>query len=367
MNKIVTIFNLGIEPVHMYKDVFLTGYYLSKDMGLDYELWACDKYPELARGCQTKAFSKELGLKPFLEQLKQDAKSIDVLMLFQTGICNFKIVHTYLKYNPNGKVYIKLDFNANSNQHIQFEQKNIAKYLVKKVLYRWYIDKVIVFSVETQAVYDKLLRDKFYGVDISKKLVLMCNGLDDEKISTLRAYKYEEKENIAISVGRIGSYPKNNESVLSVLNNLDMRDWKYYFIGSYTREFAELLELSPNRDKIFLTGNISEREVLYSYYNRAKVFVLSSVYEGACLVINEAVYCNDFIVSTKVATSPETVQNNNKIGILYDSGDQAKLTEILDGIFTGATDVSSVEEEIAPFKESLYYCKIIKELSERLK
>lgn len=74
MNKIVTIFNLGIEPVHMYKDVFLTGYYLSKDMGLDYELWACDKYPELARGCQTKAFSKELGLKPFLEQLKQDAK-----------------------------------------------------------------------------------------------------------------------------------------------------------------------------------------------------------------------------------------------------------------------------------------------------
>lgn len=108
----------------------------------------------------------------------------------------------------------------------------------------------------------------------------------------------QKKENMVLTSGRIGLYVKNNQLLVDAIQKIprDVVDiWKFYFVGPYTDEFYPYVKsvksLKPYlADKIILTGNIMDRNQLYSYYQRAKIICMTSRTEGAGIARLEAMY-----------------------------------------------------------------------------
>lgn len=95
-----------------------------------------------------------------------------------------------------------------------------------------------LLTVETQCLYDRLYKEFIDVYDIKLKLVLMPNGFDEETLKTLSIVEkdFGHKENIMITVGRLGTYQKNTEMLLNALDLMELRDWKVYLIGSISED-----------------------------------------------------------------------------------------------------------------------------------
>ena len=153
-------------------------------------------------------------------------------------------------------------------------------------------------------------------------MIHIPNGFDEDYLTenNIKVKKFEEKENIMITVGRIGTEAKNNEMLLKSIDKMDLKDWKIYIIGSYTEEFKEyyddFIKNNPDKkDKVILVGNIEDKNLLYDYYNRAKVFLLTSRWESFGIVLIEALRFGNYIITTDVGGAKD-ITNNGQIGIV---------------------------------------------------
>ncbi|WP_294065758.1 glycosyltransferase [uncultured Fusobacterium sp.] len=341
MKKNLTVlFTLdGLEKVHLYKDVGLTPYYLGKEYNLDVDIvYSNSEKKELPKSFRNvslieikyykiwsvlKRIDKFRLLESFsfYKYLIKNAKKIDYLMFFHIRLDKFFLVLLYKFLNKNGKVYFKMDSDINgvlkSNiKNITFIRK------VQKFLLRILLKKIDLISIETKETYNEILRNGFCNKNLSNKIVYIPNGFDEEYLieNKVKMKSFEEKENIMITVGRIGTEEKNNEMLLEALNNLDLKEWKIYIIGSYTEDFKEKYDefIKNNQDKketVTLTGSIENKNLLYSYYNRAKVFLLTSKWEGFAIVYPEALRFGNYIITTDVGGARD-ITNNGKIGVV---------------------------------------------------
>ncbi|MCB8565222.1 glycosyltransferase family 4 protein [Fusobacterium ulcerans] len=66
---------------------------------------------------------------------------------------------------------------------------------------------------------------------------------------------------------------------------------------------------------VILLGNIEDKNLLYDYYNRAKVFLLTSKGEGFVIVYPEALRFGNYIITTDVGGAKD-ITNNGEIGVV---------------------------------------------------
>ncbi len=192
----------------------------------------------------------------------------------------------------------------------------------KKIFLQLLIKKIDLISCETKECFDEIRENGLCNFDISDKLAYIPNGFDEDYLieNNIKVKKFEEKENIMITVGRIGAEQKNNEMLLKVIDKMELKDWKIYIIGSYTKEFKEycddFIKNDPDKkDKVILVGNIEDKNLLYDYYNRAKVFLLTSRWEGFAIVYPEALRLGNYIITTDVGGAKD-ITNNGEIGVV---------------------------------------------------
>ena len=140
------------------------------------------------------------------------------------------------------------------------------------------------------------------------KLAISYNGVAIDVIQSLKipVRQFSEKENIILTVGRIGNWQKATEVLLEAFSLLPKdHEWSLHLTGPVEPSFQPILESffkrNPHlRANIVLHGNIVEKHALYELYNRAKIFCLTSRYEGMALVVPEAMYFKNSIVTTRV-------------------------------------------------------------------
>ena len=171
-----------------------------------------------------------------------------------------------------------------------------------------------------------------------------------------------------ISVGRIGSYQKNNQMLLEALLQVNLRQWKVVFIGPISEGFrkyiSDFFEKNPSLKKsILFTGLIEERTVLYSWYNRAKVFCLTSRSESFGIVFLEAMYYGDFIITTSVYSSKDIVFSES-IGQIVESG--TDLSEKIQRIIDGNMDISATYEVRTAYSSIFSWTRILSLLHEKI-
>jgi GalNAc-alpha-(1->4)-GalNAc-alpha-(1->3)-diNAcBac-PP-undecaprenol alpha-1,4-N-acetyl-D-galactosaminyltransferase len=150
---------------------------------------------------------------------------------------------------------------------------------------------------------------------------------------------WEEKEDIIITVGRIGTYQKNTELFLEALKEVELNNWKVYILGPFELPFQTYIDtyfkLNPQlRDKVIFTGNIIDRKELFEWYNRAKIFCLTSRFEGFPITFPEALYFGNHIISTPVSSALQ-ITNYSQFGKVVKAETKDFAAAIQEGIEEG--------------------------------
>lgn len=321
------------ENVHLTKDVGQVPYILYRDYGFDSTL-VCfrnsEDYPALeadVKGLKIE-FIPENKL-PLIAQLKyiwRNASRIDILNLYHYRLTSTFISIIYRIRNRKGIVYIKLDCGN------RFLSKKGFK---KKVLHLFLRTFPDILSVEVEHVYRFLLEE---FPRLSKSLLLIPNGIDDVRIREMNILllPIEKRENLIISVGTVGLPVKNHKMLLNALNQINLKDWKAVFIGAIESDFQSEIDLffeqHPNlKDKIIFTGNISDKKELYKWYNRAKIFCITSIRESFSIVAVEALYWGDFLITTDIAAANDFTNSGTAGRIVHSEKELAgTIQELID-------------------------------------
>ncbi|MFK4785484.1 glycosyltransferase family 4 protein [Fusobacterium sp. MFO224] len=313
---------------------------------------------------------------PLYFYICKNAKNIDVLMLFHMTKCSYWNTFFYKKFNPNGKVYIKADFNLDIYKkeisETKMEVKNFKTFFRKKRQIKEYnkrkklAKKVDLISYESKDAYN-YMKDFYAGVSTKGKTVYLPNGYDDLYITNnFKINAYDKKENIFLTVGRLGTLEKNTELLLEVLEEIDLKDWKFYLVGPVEKSFKYKMEefyiKNPEKkSKVIFTGAILDKKELNEYYNRAKVFILPSRWESFGIVMVEAMAFNNYILTSNTCAAKD-ITNDKKIGSIFDISSKVDLQNKMIKIINKELDLKTTEIEIEKYKENFKYSKIIKNI-----
>lgn len=227
-------------------------------------------------------------------------------------------------------MYLKLDLDE--IMFTSFYGTSLKRKLLNRLkgLYvKHFIDLV---TVESQEYYHELkLHHLFEG-----KLQYLPNGIeitgDQEQQQVADAAA--DKENIILFVGRVGEYQKNNELLVDAFSQLPLAvraDWKLVFAGSVKesfRSYVDAIEDESVKQDIVLLGNIEDKSKLYALYDKASIFALTSRWEGFCLVVLEAMYFANYVISTRFSAVLDILDNGNA-GRIIPGEDVVALKEAL--------------------------------------
>lgn len=378
IRNLYLIFN-DMGNVHLGKDVFLTPYYIAKKFNLDLKV----VFPETDINRQLKSqyrgaefiSKKFLGSKKSIFLIREfnffkfiilKAKNIDNLMLFHLGLKTFFMGIIYKKINRKGKLYVKCDLDNNRLKYLQDYTENSLKRKILKVVGKLFLKNVDLLSVETKENYLKIIEKGILENKISGKIEYIPNGFDEELLEQLAINErgYEEKENIMITVGRIGTYEKNNEMLIEALENICLENWKILLIGPYEdrfkKYFDDFIKKNPDKKKsLLLIGNLEKKEEIYNYYDKAKVFLLTSRFEGFPLVYPEALRFGNYIITTDVGGAND-ITKDSVIGKVIKNSDIDSFREEVRKVIGGEINLKEkYEEAVKLSKEKFIWEKII--------
>ncbi|WP_281238848.1 glycosyltransferase [Flavobacterium praedii] len=346
------------------KDMFLVPKYLNDYLGMQGEIvYPINKenidFNDNYRGMKltpikslSKFHSTIWSEKEMTWWLIKNAKRIDVLCLFWLNQRNVFFAKIYKLLNSKGICYIKgdlgyTDFSKPTNKGFRRYFRNL------------FLKAVDVYSVETEVNYEAI-KQGLLGEHLRKSTVLMSNGFDAKLFEELNITKREfnEKENLLITVGRLGTVQKNNEMMLEALDGVDMHDWKFMLIGSVEEKFLKtynefILKNPDKKEKVIITGAIYDRAILLDLYNKSKLFVLTSTWEGMANVFPEALAFGNYILTTNVSGAKE-ISDNGKLGKIIKIGDIDALRVALCDVFKSKVDLETNYREAINFSDSSF-------------
>ncbi|AGX45192.1 glycosyltransferase [Clostridium saccharobutylicum] len=323
--RFVTMFP-ETKNIHLTKDVGMIPFIMYKKFGYDstivcYKNGKYDYLRDEVKGLKINFIKKYTG-KSIIDgaiYLLGNAKKIDVLHLFHLGKREIVWINLYKILNKNGKVYLKFDADYKIKKAIN-PSMNTLKSKIKNITLR----KCKLTSVETLNIY-KFLREE-WKINVEH----IPNGFYD--YGKKEIVQYTNKDNIILTVGRIGSYQKATEILLEGfrLASSGLNNWRLRIVGPIEESFKDYMNKfitkNPNlKEKIEFTGAIYNRKKLEEEYRKAKIFCLTSRYEGFPLVFLEAIKHGCYIISSDFDAAYD-ITNNEKYGDVFTIDDVNELS-----------------------------------------
>ena len=159
-----------------------------------------------------------------------------------------------------------------------------------------------------------------------KKIFLLQDPIIDiQKIVKLKKQKidpYFEKNQFIVAIGRL-TKQKNFKFLISCFQKLiDFQpNLKLVILGDgeEMQNLKKLIHTKNLKNNIFLLGHSQN---VFSYLSRAKLFILSSLWEDPGWVLLEAAASNTLILSSDCKNGPSEIIDNNNAGQLYKSDDE---------------------------------------------
>ena len=369
----VTLFPAA-ENVHLTKDVGMIPYIMGRDYGYEASLvcFTNGEYPtykylrpflDLTLLGRNRKYIITRPSSRMIRYLYHNAKKIDVLNLYHLTYEAILYGIIYRLFHKKGRVYLKLDMDSDA-----FMRRK-RKYSISRLfLFNFLLGKMTdIVSYEVSKA-ERVLQTELPA--LRKKIIHIPNGIDDgsEFVKNIPRIPFARKEDLIISVGRIGSYQKNNQMLLEALLRVDLKLWKVVFIGpiaeSFQQYISDFFEKNPAyKESIFFTGSIENRTALYDWYNRAKVFCLTSRSESFGIVFPEALFYGDFIITTDVYSSKEIVPSD-EVGWIVDS--DTDLSNRIQQIIDGKIDIGSTYEDRITHSLTFRWTHILSHLHERI-
>jgi glycosyltransferase involved in cell wall biosynthesis len=327
LKRFLTLFP-DAENVHLTKDVGMIPYVLHRYFRYDATL-ACYKngeYPYLQNEVK--------GLKVvFIKKIFHN-KFFDSLLFLLLNFCRYDVLQLYhlerenailltvfklLKLNK-AITYLKLDMDE---RVLDFTFKTI-----QGRIHKFLLGKITCISIENELLCEKLNSNNLLG----RAVIHITNGyFENNNIAPL----YASKQNKIITVGRIGTFQKNNEVLLEAfaLFAEQNSNWTLELIGGVESGFSTyinhyFLKYPQLKQRVLFCGFIADKKALADKYKEAKIFVLTSRFEGMPLVYVEAMRAGCYIISSDILAA-RYVTKMGQFGNLFEVGNVNELSKIL--------------------------------------
>lgn len=249
--------------------------------------------------------------------LFRKSRSIDVLNLYHLSPRNFIWIVIYKILNPKGKIFLKLDADNKLRK-----SKILNKSLKSKI--KWNILRMChLITIETTEL------KEFACMKLPLQIEYLPNGFFD--FNKRPIIDYSKKENIILTVGRIGTYQKATEVLMRAiaLKQDELNNWEIRIIGPIEESFHDyinsyFIKYPELIDRVTFVGPIYDRYELEKEYLRSKIFCLSSRAESFGLVLLEAMQYGCYIITTNVESAYD-LTDNGKYGSIVPIDDTESL------------------------------------------
>lgn len=183
--------------------------------------------------------------------------------------------------------------------YCHFKKTNWIERYLQQIIFMM-ADSILVTTQEAQ----RFIREEYHLE--SKKVIHLYNYINTDKFMRLeKPFEYD-----LLYIGRLN----NRKNVMNLIFAIEELKLKLLIIGNgplkdVLREYSDRKNLSTT-----ILDNINN-ELLLDYYNKSKIFILPSYYEGNPKVLLEAMACGSLVIATDVPGINNIVKNGRN-GIL---------------------------------------------------
>ena len=345
------------KNVELLKDKGLTGYLLAKTIGAKPVMYFCaeqteypylDVLPGLEVLYQDAASSGSAEI--YYEHLLNEYQKMDVIIFHGMYAGAIDFLNAYRKLRPDGKIYCGLDMNRHW----------MARYEWSDLRYKEFSEQCDIIATSCSSLRDALNKNS----DVRFPCRWLPNGFYNPS-NTLVTADANVKKNIILTVGRIGTEQKNNLELMVAfaLASEKLNGWTLRFVGPVEPNFQAVIEqffaLRPNlKNRVIFTGAIVNREDLYKEYAQAKIFALTSTFEGFPNVYAEALFHGCMFVTSDIDAADD-MTGHGDFGIKYTLGDTNALATALTQLSrkTDKKELTSYIPKALKYAEK-YFCWI---------
>lgn len=202
-------------------------------------------------------------------------------------------------------------------------KKEFSKPMVKRIMKKLYKDADgMVYQTEDAKNY-------FGGIIKTKHQEIIQNPIDPDML--IKPKKDGQRKNIIISVGRLEEQKNHEMLIRAFADTLKEKEHDYSLKicgeGSLRNYLQKLINELGLADRIVLVGQVDN---IQKELNEAKIFVLSSRYEGMPNALIEAMAMRLPCISTDCPCGgPRSLIENGKNGILVENENKKVLSEAM--------------------------------------
>jgi len=277
-------------------------------------------------------------------------KNTDVLMIIGYYDFNIRIIEKFKSINPKGKIYLKLDMNIHWLKRIAFDQYTINL-----------LSECTLISVECKNL--KKIIDQNWPF----KVEYIPNGYYNTGIN--KNIEYKDKENTIITVARLGTYEKATDILLEAFKIASkiLINWKLKLVGSIEPNFQAYIDnfinINPElKDKIIFTGRINDRKLIEEEYRKAKIFCLTSRFEGFPNVFAEGANKGCYIISSDIDPAWD-ITDDKKYGSIFPINDYVTLANEMIKVCSNEERLEIVCRDIQTYsKENFEWIKLCQKI-----
>ena len=285
-------------------------------------------------------FSRRFNAGIILHLLLNSGK-MDILNTFHLTWSSLFFTFLYKSINRSGFTYIKLDtcaidgINQWEKDYSDIESNKSSSRTLKGKIKSWIARKYFIRRVDLFSIEDDHSKDLFEAkyAFMKGKLITVYNGHTSDLPGSSGTCRLEDKEDIILTAGRLGTYQKATETILDAFSKIaPVTKYNLHLAGTVEPEFQDQIVkyLGPGKDlndRVIFHGPL-KRDELYRLYSRAKIFCLPSRHEGMAIVFPEAMFYKDVIVTTNSGSLKPLIDKFH-FGLIINKDNPEELAEAL--------------------------------------
>ncbi len=374
--RFVLLFRLA--NVHLLKDVGMIPYLLGKLPGWETKIvgqqldsdypYLKDPLPDLAVTFLTGKSGGKPGPGTW-GWLWNNAKNIDVLMLFHISTSTIYQVLLYKLRHPRGYAYVKADLASERIGYATWGGRNLFTQFRRRLLFSLFVKQVDLVSFECQRAFESVTI-----IPANKKMLLpngVWRGLSQRLGVELKPF--DQKKNRILLVARHGTHQKNSELMLEALDHIPpeaLQGWEILLAGSATEDF--LLQLAQYQQQhgqhIHYLGEILDRKQLLELYQSAKIFVMPSRGESWGIACCEALYFGNVAVVTQELPSSPDLTDHGRAGLTFPNENAQELARQLTSLLENPRRLLQMSDHACTYAaRNFTWEDIVQGLGERIR
>ena len=132
-----------------------------------------------------------------------------------------------------------------------------------------------------------------------------------------------------MAIGRL-TYQKNFSFLIKSFSKFNKKKENKLIIVGEGEERAKLEKLIEEKKLDNFVKLVGYQDNVFTFFEKSKCFILSSLWEDPGFVILEAGFSNTFVISSDCRNGPEEILDFGRNGILFKSNDESSLVKALE-------------------------------------